>query len=256
MKIDVLWTPAEMALVRDQDRTTVVIDVLRAATTIATAIHNGAKAVVPASSIEEAVRIANQIGRENSLLCGERQGVRIQGFDLGNSPAEFSRDAVEGRTLVMTTSNGTSAMTSLVGNRAIYVGALVNMRAAAEMLARDGISPLIVCAGRNGRVAVEDALCAGLIVESWLALGDPKSEDYALGDGARAALALARQHSPVDARFLADTEAGRALKEIGQAGDLELCARLGIYSDVPVLRDRQITRYGPGDGGDGRAVES
>lgn len=256
MKIDVLWTPGEMALVRDLDRTSVVVDVLRAATTIATAIHNGARAVVPASSIEEAVRFANQLGRETSLLCGERQGVRIQGFDLGNSPAEFSRGIVEGRTLVMTTSNGTSAMTNLVGSRAIYVAGLVNLRATAELLARDGASPLIVCAGRNGRVAVEDAICAGLIVESWLDLIDSEHDGDALGDGARAALALARQHSPVDARFLAETEAGRALTEIGQAGDLELCARLGIYSDVPVLRDRQITRSNPGGRGDSRSVEA
>lgn len=255
MKIDVLWTPAEMALVRDHDRPAVVVDVLRAATTIATAIHHGAKAVVPTASAEEAVRFANDLGRENALLCGERNGKRIQGFDLGNSPAEFSREVVEGRTLIITTTNGTSAMTSLVGVRGIYIAGLVNMGATAELLVREGSSPLIVCAGRAGRVAVEDAICAGLIVKTWLQLSGQKGEGDSLGDGARAALALAHQHSPVSERFLADTEAGRALTEIGQADDLELCARLDIYPDVPVLRDRQITRSTLGERGESASVE-
>lgn len=246
MNIDVLWTPLELEQVQIQDRTVVVVDVLRSGTTVATAIHNGVRAIVPAASTEEALRIANSIGRQDVLLCGEREGRRIGGFDLGNSPAEFSTDVVGDRTLVMTTTNGTHTLSALSTAGIVYVGALVNLTAIAARLGEDGGDPLIVCAGRRGRVSVEDALCAGLLVQA--VLRDrrrnklPRPE---LGDGAGAARALARQLVPVDTRFLRNTAAGRSLVAIGQAGDIKLCARLDTIREVPVLRDRQIVRYEP-----------
>jgi 2-phosphosulfolactate phosphatase len=245
MNIDVLWTPSELEQLPVQDRTAVMVDVLRSATTVAAAIHNGAKAVVPASSTEEALRIANSLGRDQVLLCGERQGVRVEGFALGNSPAEFTRSAIADRTIVLTTTNGTRTLTSLSGARVVYVAALVNLSAVARQLRDTRADALIICASRYGRVAVEDALCAGLLVEGCLKRGKRKAAKPELGDGAVAALALARQHSPVDARFLRATAAGRALEEIGHAEDIEFCAGLDSIREVPVLRDRQITRLQP-----------
>ena len=140
MKIEVLWTPAELEQVQILDRTAVVIDVLRSGTTVATAIHNGARAVVPAASTEDAIRIAQSIGRRDVLLCGERGGVQIEGFDLGNSPAEYSAEAVGDRTLVMSTTNGTQVLASLSGAGLVYVGALVNLTAIAERLVESAMS--------------------------------------------------------------------------------------------------------------------
>jgi 2-phosphosulfolactate phosphatase len=250
MKIDVLWTPSELEIVPVHNRSTVVVDVLRSGSTVATAIHNGARAVVPAASIEEALRIANSIGREDVLLCGERQGIRIEGFDLGNSPAEFSGGVVGDRTIVMTTTNGTNVLTSLSAARAVYVGALVNLTAVAKRLKQDDSEPLIVCAGRGGRVSVEDALCAGLLVEAYLKRDRRKGSAKTaaeLGDGAVAALALAREHAPVSARFLRETAAGRALEKIGQGGDIKLCGNVDAIPEVPVLRERQISRWEPAE---------
>lgn len=256
MKIDVLWTPLELERVPVQDRTAVAVDVLRAGTTVAAAIHNGARAIVPAESIEEALRIANSIGRDEALLCGERQGVRIQGFDLGNSPSEFTSEVVGGRTIVMTTTNGTQTLTSLAAAGVVYIGALVNLRFLVAALRKAASDPLIVCAGREGRISVEDALCAGLIVEALVKKGR-KSVKAELGDGAQAALALARQLTPVSDETLRSTAAGRALEEIGQEADIAFCAQTDSIPAVPVLRDRQIVRLelaaGSGRGGKGGA---
>jgi 2-phosphosulfolactate phosphatase len=121
MRIDVAWTTAELEHFNVQERAPVVVDVLRAASSIATAIHNGARALLPAESIEGALRIANSIGRRDVVLCGERDGEPIEGFDLGNSPSEFTRQAVGERTLVMTTTNGTRALAAVAGPGPAFV---------------------------------------------------------------------------------------------------------------------------------------
>jgi 2-phosphosulfolactate phosphatase len=247
MTIDVLWTPSEIDPASVQDRTAVVIDVLRAGSTVAMAISSGARAVLPAASIEEAMRIAKSLGRGEVLLCGERQGVRIDGFDLGNSPTELSGADLDNRTIVMTTTNGTQALTALLGARRVYVGALVNFNAIAKQLRGVDGDLLIVCAGRSGRVSIEDALCAGMLVETLLdSHGSALAKDGGateLGDGAVAALALAEAHAPADTQFLRSTASGRALEGIGQGADIDFCARLDSVPEVPVLRDRQIIKF-------------
>ncbi len=241
MKVDVLWTPSELEELPVSDRTAVVIDVLRAGTTVANAIHNGARAIVPADSTEEAIRIANSLGRDRVLLCGERQGVRIEGFDLGNSPSEFTAELVGDRTIVMTTTNGTRALIGVAGAKTVFMGALVNLTAVARQLKRGESNPLIVCSGREGRVSADDALCAGLLVEACLK-GKKKSERAELGDGAIAALALARTHTPVKSGFLRESAAGRALEAVGLGEDIEFCSAVDSVPVVPVFSDHQITR--------------
>ncbi len=244
MRIDVLWTPAELEGIPVQDRTGVVIDVIRSATTVTTAIRNGARAVVPAASTEEALRIANSIGRDQVLLAGERHGVRIEGFDLGNSPAEFSSDVVGDRTLIMATTNGTRALLALAGARMVFIAAFVNLGAVARRIVA-AENPLVVCAGREGMVSVDDALCAGHLVEAWLNERQNESTEADLGDGAVAALSLARDNGPVTTQFLRNTAAGRALERIGLGTDIEMCSKVDTIRAVPVLLDRQIIRLEP-----------
>src|SRR5687768_8753850 len=162
MRLDVYLTPGEVVPGEMVQRTVVVLDVLRATTTIAQALANGARSIYPVSSIEEALRLANTFGRDEVLLCGERKCLPIEGFDLGNSPTEFTRERVAGKTLVMTTTNGTAAFALIGGASRVLIGSLLNISAVVDDLARTGADPVILCAGRERHFALEDATAAGL----------------------------------------------------------------------------------------------
>lgn len=238
MTLDVVFTPAEMAGGSAGDRTVVVLDVLRATSTILEALVNGAQAVVPVDSVEAAVRKAEEIGRDHALLCGERDTQPIAGFQLGNSPQEFTTERVSGKTLVMTTTNGTRALV-LGGSAArCYVGSFLNLGVVAETAGADD-DVLIVCAGREGRYALEDALCAGAIARRIVRRGDRSKRR--LNDAARTAMLLARRYESNLERVLLQSAAGRRLTETGRAGDVKFCASTDRHAKVPIVRERRVT---------------
>ncbi|HEX3865332.1 MAG TPA: 2-phosphosulfolactate phosphatase, partial [Gemmatimonadaceae bacterium] len=143
-------------------RVVAVIDVLRASSSIAAALANGARAVIPVESSEEVITRAKNFERGEIRLAGERKMLTIPGFDLGNSPREFTRAAVDGRTILMATTNGTPAITNTAGARDVVVASYVNYTAVLTMLRaalRGGADVTIVCAGRDRQFALEDAGC-------------------------------------------------------------------------------------------------
>lgn len=189
MKIEVFFTPNALGPTDLAGRSVVVVDVLRATTTIAVALANGAKAVLPAGSTDEAMRIAQNLERDAVVLAGERKSERIPGFALGNSPAEFGPDVVAGKTIVMTTTNGTAALVATQGAREVIAAAAVNFSAAAAWcraaLAANG-DLVIVCAGREKQFALEDAFAAGRLAKVLLPEGGSRSVD--INDSAIASL--------------------------------------------------------------------
>jgi len=239
MKIDVHFTltgvdPATLA-----DATVVVIDVVRATTTIVEALANGAGGVFPTASTEEAVKLAASLGREDALLCGERKGVRVEGFDLGNSPGEFSSDVVTGKKLVMSTTNGTRALVTAAEAELVVVCAFTNLGAVSNFLS-SAEDLVIVCAGRQDHFSYDDALCAGHLIRRIL---DALDEEPELGDAAMAARTLAGRIEPSRA-FLSRTAAGRGLAAIGLENDLDLCVEVDRHDIVPEMRDQTITVAG------------
>lgn len=225
----------------------VVIDVLRASTTIVTALANGAAAVRTAATREAAVAAARGETGGEVLLGGERGGLRIPGFDLGNSPREYARDRVAGRTIVSTTTNGTAAIAACPRADEILVGALVNRRAAALVargLAAAGAAPRaihLVCAGTDGSPTEEDLLAAGAILD---AAGERPDEPSA----ARALAAFRDAAGPADpdpARLAAALHASRGgvnLRNIGLQDDVEVAAAIDSLPVVPRL-DRAGGRF-------------
>lgn len=141
----------------------VMIDVLRASTTIVHALAAGAESIVPCESVEEARQTAKQIETDNVLLGGERGGVRIDGFDLGNSPLEYTPDRVAGRTIVFTTTNGTRALRACEPADRVLIGAFVNRSALVRVLREDRRDVHLVCAGTEGHLTAEDILLAGAV---------------------------------------------------------------------------------------------
>lgn len=237
MRLDVYLTPGEIGQADLAHRTAVVIDVLRATSTIVQALSAGAKSIYPVSSIEEALRLANTFGRDEVLLCGERKCLPIEGFDLGNSPREFTRERVKGKTLVMSTTNGTTLLNVTTGGDRVLIGSLLNLGAIVEELARTGADPVFLCAGRERHFALEDATCAGLMTAR---LMDARPGDWTLNDGALAAIALAREFGVKQSVFRM-TAAGRMIIDAGLEEDLSFCAQTDLHDALPVLHERNIT---------------
>jgi 2-phosphosulfolactate phosphatase len=172
--LEVLFAPAEYTLLHERDlRQTlcVVFDVLRATSTMVTALGNGAAAIVPVAEISEALSVRKR--QPEVLLAGERDGVRIEGhltggvrFDLGNSPREFTPDRVGGRSIVITTTNGTRALRACSPAAAVLLGSFLNLRATAEAIEqRSPQHLLLVCSGTLDQAASEDVLGAGALCE-------------------------------------------------------------------------------------------
>lgn len=244
MTIDVFFSPTVVDEAHVEGRTAVVIDVIRATSSVVEALANGARAIFPTVSTEEAVKLASSLGREDTLLCGERKGLKIEGFDLGNSPSEFTPEVVAGKQLVMTTSNGTRALAAVQDADRVLAAAFMNLSAVSETLA--GAQDLIiVCAGRENRFSLDDALCAGMLIRGLLEsreggeLPERAAGEFELNDAGRVVLDLALKY-PVDAKFLLSTAAGKALVEVGLEGDLELCASVDRHHLVPEMRERRI----------------
>ena len=182
--LDVTFTPAEFTALRQRDisqTVCVVFDVLRATSTMVTALANGAREIIPVCEIAEAVALRQ--ARPDLLLAGERDGVRILraqtgsvDFDLGNSPREFTRERVAGRSIAMTTTNGTRALQACRGAQRVLVGSFLNLGAVAEWLARERPeSLLIVCSGTHEEAAYEDVLGAGALCDAVWSQLDRKS---------------------------------------------------------------------------------
>ncbi|MCK4547350.1 MAG: 2-phosphosulfolactate phosphatase [Candidatus Eisenbacteria sp.] len=219
--------------------TVAVVDVLRASTTIAYAIDAGADRIIPVASIEAATTLAMKLGEEDVLLCGEREGKRIDGFHLGNSPQEYSQADISGKTLVLTTTNGTKAISMCEAVKEVVVASLVNVSAVVEYLLAAKNRIVLVCAGKFGRFSMEDALCAGMIVAR---LRDSRDNNLDLGDSAGAAEILYRANSIDPLALLRDCEHGQYLGSLGFEEDLQVCAKVDALSVVPVVRQGRIRR--------------
>ena len=239
MKIDVHFTPHGLVAGDLAGRGVVVIDVLLATTTIVTALANGAKAVIPAATSEEAVRLASNLEKDGVVLAGERRSVRIEGFALGNSPREMTAAAVAGKTIVLATTNGTPALIATQGGDPVLVGAPANFKALAEraraILAERG-DLVILCGGREKQFAIEDAYTAGRLIKA-IRKGIRK---LALNDAARAAVALVDQFDGWQ-EALEGSEAARQLVEAALGEDVAFAARADRVGVVPVYADRRIT---------------
>jgi 2-phosphosulfolactate phosphatase len=229
MNLEVLFTPAEFTALASRDlrgTVCVVFDVLRATSTFATALHNGAKEIIPVAEISEALEIKKS--RPEVLLGGERDGIKISAaqtdgfdFDLGNSPREYTREKVRGKTIVSTTTNGTRALRACAGAKMVLAAAFLNLGATAEFLRRKKFADiLIVCAGTGENVALEDTLAAGALCEI-LSGGFGAGANSISVETARRAYAQAKSNLPGAMR---DSEnARRLLANPDLRGDVPLC---------------------------------
>jgi 2-phosphosulfolactate phosphatase len=221
-------------------RTVFVIDVLRATTTMCAALANGARSCVPVSTIEDAMRLAQTLERREILLAGERGAVRIEGFDLGNSPLEMTEQAVGGKTVIMTTTNGTEALLATGLAAGVYIAAGVNLSVAvarARQVLAETDDLLVLCAGREGEFGLDDAYTAGRLILGAL---DGQKPRQGANDSALVCIDLARRYSTWLRPLLA-ARAGRELVRLGFRDDVVLAATQDRYPLLPQFSERRIT---------------
>jgi 2-phosphosulfolactate phosphatase len=208
-----------------------VIDVLRATTTIIHALAAGCVAVRPCAEVAEAQELAAQMRAGRVLLGGERSGSPLPGFDLGNSPREYTGKLCRGSTLVLTTTNGTRALLRAAEAERALVAAFVNYSAVCELLRQDRRAVHIVCAGTEGEVTLEDTLLAGALVDFLC-----QSSEVRLNDGARLAWDSFENHGRVLLGALEVCQGGAALRRLGYDGDIRAAAQVDRFALVPELR--------------------
>ncbi|MSR60463.1 MAG: 2-phosphosulfolactate phosphatase [Planctomycetaceae bacterium] len=225
-----LFEPHEL-----KDGVAVVIDVLRATTTIVYALAAGAARVIPCGEVDEARRLAAGLAPGWVLLGGERGGLKIDGFDLGNSPSEYTAAVVAGKSLVFTTTNGTRALLRAREARRVFVAAFANLNAVVERLVDDEGTVHIVCAGTDGGVTLEDVLCAGSIAVGLCRSGRTfDSSD----DSTQLAISLSENaagHYDRHLSVLRASRGGRNLVEHGLDADIVTASRWDTAATVPEL---------------------
>lgn len=227
-----------------------VIDVLRATTTVAFALEAGAREIIPCLEVDDARRIAAGLPARSFVLGGERGGKKIDGFDLGNSPSEYTPERVNDKTVVFTTTNGTRALLHCHRAAEVLLGSLVNAQSLVLQLAeRSAIN--LLCAGTDGEITREDVLAAGAMVVLLTGIAsDFTLNDEALiaGDAwqslfATSALLPGTGHfENYLAKTLRECRGGRNLIELGMDDDLVVAADYCRLAVVPIFRDSRITR--------------
>lgn len=232
MNLDVALSLAELAELDLSGRSAVVIDVLRATTTITAALANGAAAVIPHAELDHCR--AMRTNEPSLLLGGERGGLRPADFDLGNSPAEYTADRIAGRRIAFSTTNGTRALAGCGEASAVWLAAFTNRAAVAETLLRNKRNTTLVCAGKLRLANLEDTACAGAIVDALL------SADVTLTDRARVAWSVYDQHRGNIKAMLRESDHGRLLVDLGLGTDIDLCAQLDTCPTTGRYLDGEI----------------
>ena len=232
--IDVALCPSEIRRFENIDLSetiAVVFDVLRATSTMITGLEHGVERFVPVETVEAARAL--KIQDPSLLLAGERGGLPLEGFDLGNSPAEFKE--IRGNSVVLTTTNGTVALHRVRRAKRVYVGALLNLDSLAQVLDSEGATGvLIVCSGTGEDFALEDAVAAGGLVD--------RLSHNSLSDAAVLVKSLYREASSDLLSCLRQSRNGRSLAGLGKAKDVEECARLSVTQTVGVMQDDTVVK--------------
>jgi 2-phosphosulfolactate phosphatase len=225
--IDVALLPEHVSPERIRSDALIVVDVLRASTTIVAAFESGARSIQPVLSVEDALELATKL--PDALLCGERHGLPPDGFDLGNSPLGYKSCVVQNRDLILTTTNGTRALSMLSESQRVCIGSLTNRSSVCEAVSLKDTT--IICAGTNGHVSLDDCYVAGCIVEQIIQSGAKPTEAARLVlDASRESFRKNGTHDAV----LKSTQHGRRLCNLGFEDDINNASTIDSIEIVPV----------------------
>ena len=232
-KIEVCFTPALLPIYNISNAIVVVIDIFRASSSICYGIDNGAEAIIPVATVEE----CKSYESKGYLLAAERDGKVVDGFDFGNSPFAYAGEKVNGKTIVLTTTNGTHAINE--SKKAAYqviIGSFLNLTAICDYLKTQDKDVFLLCAGWKNKFNLEDTLFAGAVVYQL------KDENYFLDDASVAADDLYRLAKDDLSAYTSKTSHSERLKKLGIEEDIKFCLNVDITSTIPVLKDGRLVK--------------
>jgi len=232
--LNVCLTPQLISLYNVQDHIVVIIDIFRATSSICYGIENGAEAIIPVSEVEECEGYREK--GLDYLLAAERNGEVVAGFDFGNSPFSYTEEKVAGKTVVLTTTNGTQALHLSRAAKKIVIGSFLNLTSLCNWLKTQDENILLVCAGWKNNFNLEDTLFAGAVIEQL------KDFNFKLDDAAIAAndLFQAGKHDIND--YLKKTSHSERLKKLGIEKDIEFCLQVDITTAIPILKGERLVK--------------
>jgi len=233
-KLHVCLTPLLIPLYNVEDHIVVIIDIFRATSSICYGIENGAEAIIPVSEVEECEAYRQK--DINYMLAAERNGEVVAGFDFGNSPFSYTEEKVNGKTIVLTTTNGTQALHLSRSAKKIVIGSFLNLTALCDWLKTQNESILLVCAGWKNNFNLEDTLFAGAVVDQL------KDHGFKLDDPAIAAYDLYQAGKNDINDYLKKTSHSERLKKLGIEKDIEFCLQIDITTAIPVLDEHKLVK--------------
>jgi 2-phosphosulfolactate phosphatase len=222
------------------NRVVVVIDILRATSVMVQAMSQGAREIIPVKTVEEAFQMVKSFAPDTTVLGGERESRKIEGFDLGNSPREYQGEKVRGKRLILTTTNGTKAFHAVSSGKKVLVGSFLNIAAVAGRCFELNQDVLIYLSGDQGDFSLEDTVCGGMLIDRIIRKG---GKSFTLTDASHSAHILFQKFEAniVESFYL--SQHGRNLVDGGFEEDLPYCARVDMTNLVPVFRDGVIRSY-------------
>lgn len=236
MKVDIIISADDIIESKIEDKIVVVIDMFRATSVIVTALNNCCKEVRPYLTIKETLEYAKKLNREDYILGGERKAVKIDGFDLSNSPLEYTRDLVKDKSVLITTTNGTRTLTKCINAKKVLIAAMINAKAVAEKLIEFDDDVVIINAGTNGNFSMDDYICSGYIINEMLKI----NKKLDLTDISKTANMIYKAN-PNIISYVKEANHYSVMKSLELDKDIEYCTKKSIMNIVPEYRDNSIT---------------
>lgn len=233
-KIDACFSPHLYPIYEDKESIVVVIDVFRATSAICVAFHYGADKIIPVAKVEEAAEYKKQ----GFLAGAERDAIKLDGFDFGNSPYDYMGDHVKGKTIALTTTNGTQAIEAARQAYKVVIGSFLNIDVLCKWLVKQNRNVLLLCSGWKNKFNLEDSLYAGAVTQKMMELSD----NYQLGDGCLALKYLFEQaqHEPV--KYLVHASHKERLSRLGLKKDIKFCLTLNAAPVIPILEGKYLVK--------------
>lgn len=233
--LEVCLSPALLSLYNVENYIVVIIDIFRATSSICYGIENGAEAIIPVAQVEECVAYREK--GTGYLLAAERDGSVVSGFDFGNSPFSYTADKVAGKTVVLTTTNGTQALHLSRTAKKVVIGSFLNLTSLSNWLKTQNENILLVCAGWKNNFNLEDTTFAGAVIDQLKADGN-----YTLDDPALAAFDLYQLAKENISAYLGKTSHGERMRKLGIEKDIAFCLNIDITTAIPILRGEKLVK--------------